>query len=56
MFGWFKEDEEDKKLLESVVKHYQPSMRVVSNGAGDWMLTMSAKEGRRTARIKGKDD
>jgi hypothetical protein len=30
-------------------------MRVVSNGAGSWMLTMSVEDGRRTARIKGED-
>lgn len=56
MFGWFfREDEVDKKLLEDVVKYYQPSMRVVSSGVGSWMLTMDPKEGRRTARIKGDD-
>lgn len=37
------------------MKYYQPSMRVVSNGAGSWMLTMSVEDGRRTARIKGED-
>ena len=56
MFGWFKENEEDKKLLENVVKHYQPSMRLITNGCGGWCLTMSPEEGRRTARIKGEDD
>ncbi len=56
MFGWFKEDEDDKKLLEDVVKYYQPSMRAVTSGAGSWMLTMSVEDGRRTARIKGEDD
>ncbi len=55
MFGWCKEKEEDKKLLEDVVKYYKPSMRVITNGCGGWMLTMSPEEGRRTARIKGEN-
>lgn len=55
MFGWFEESEEDKKLLEDVVKYFQPSMRVVRGGGG-WCLVMSPEEGRRTARIKSEDD
>ena len=42
------EAEQDRKLLEDVIKYYQPSMRVVGR-----MLTMDASEGRRTARTKG---
>lgn len=40
--------EHDEKLLEDVVAYYQPSMKVVGR-----MLTMDAKEGRRTARTFG---
>jgi len=49
--SWLIDDEEaeqDRKLLDDVVKYYQPSMRVVGR-----MLTMSASEGRRTARTYG---
>ncbi len=56
MFGFFEESEDDKKLREDVVRYYQPSMKVISSGLGSWCLTMSAKEGRRTAKTKGKDD
>ncbi len=45
------EKEQESKLREEVVKHYQPSMRVV----GKTMLTMSAEEGRATAKIYGED-
>ncbi len=55
MLGWFEENEDDKRLLEDVVKYYQPSMKIVSNGAGSWCLVMDPAEGRRTARTKGKD-
>lgn len=50
MFGWFRKDS-DNRLLKDVVKHYQPSMRVVSNGCG-WCLKMDPEDGRRTAKIK----
>ena len=40
--------DEDKELLKSVVKHYQPTMRVVGT-----MLTMDPAEGRRTAKNYG---
>lgn len=57
MLGFFEEDEDDKKLLGDVVKHYQPSMRLTENGCGGWCLSMSTKEGRRTAKNKsGKED
>lgn len=55
MFEWFKESEDDRKILEDVVKYYQPSMRLISNGCGGWSLTMSVEDGRRTAKNKGED-
>lgn len=44
MLGFFKEDEDDKKLMEDVVKHYQPSMRLTENGCGGWCIAMSKED------------
>lgn len=56
MFEWFRESEDERKLREDIVKYYQPSMRVISNGCGGWCLVMSVEDGRRTARNKNEDD
>lgn len=43
---------EKSKLLNRIVKHYQPSMRLVDGTA----ITMDASEGRKTAKIYGQEE